>query len=364
MECYSRMIGGEEHVYTIKKKKEIEVAIFNKKGCIAIYPGLYVSYLSGYYLRKGFPYNSPIEYLEKPSKDVNIFRVNYDRMKYLNRFVSLKYQRNTFDIRIKQNIFEEIEYRKKYNHEIEMLGKANLKELIIYPSVLELKNKYIKPLLNFIRNNPDYLKNGVAVLLYCVRHNLSSFDGYEELKFKNKLIKTFKFSNEDAKSFIKNYGIDSRNFDLYKDSLILAKKCGVDSIGFPKNLTGTHIYYLSKVNAKAYEEENKILNKLPNIYRINFKKKNTCYDFKILSSNDDFNFIADEFHNCIAKIYKDEVLKHKCLIILVKKENEDFACLEWDLETKKIGQLYEKYNKALPMEEDKLIRRNFKVLAV
>ena len=87
------------------------------------------------------------------------------------------------------------------------------------------------------------------------------------------------------------------------------------------------------------------------------------YEINLLNKVKSFSDIAEEFHNCIYSTYFTMCSDGKYVVLLIKKNNEDYACMGFNIIGNKgqFDQCYKKNNESLETREFNIFKRNIKL---
>ena len=128
-------------------------------------------------------------------------------------------------------------------------------------------------------------------------------------------------------------------FKHYKDVYTLANELGILKIGFPSDL---HAYEQNLIELKQKKDLKSVSNRsIKAVKDIAICLKNKSlnnYKVEVLKTPRKIKEIAIEFHNCIYSTYLSKVIKGNYILGLIKKNNEDYACVGF--ENYKLDQLY------------------------
>ena len=359
MTAYST-IDLKSEVETLIDNKSRIVALYQKGKCIKVNNALCQTYSRGHYISK--EYDS--SFLVEPIKDnLNITRVCKNRIEYLRQYEELKY--HTLDRQIFNDVYKEKEWRIKYNRQIEILEKNGYCDLLDKKSVLELNKTDLKGFIKIYDEN----NSNINYVLNALKKGFKTIDEYLYSIRIKKVKKTFNFNNKEAKFFIKKYvkGFYYADFNMifkhYKDVYILANELGILKIGFPSDLRAyeQHLIELKQKN-DLKSVSNRNIKAVKGIAICLKNKSLSNYKVNVLNTPRKIKEVAIEFHNCIYSTYLSKVIKGNYILGLIKKNNEDYACVGF--ENYKLDQLYGKFNKALPQDEYKKITRGLKLVRI
>lgn len=378
MNCYSKMVGAREFIYTdTKKKKKVWVATFKKGKIFAVNYCLEFGIYNGYFFKKGLEYEPEDEVAFLIDKDNsfpwNITRICLNRKSWLGHYKKLAYQKR--ELTLAYNPYKEKELREKYSHNVEFLEKYIVSRNLGYPymslftpKVLELNGSEAMAFIKYLKDKIDDLTSyGSVEMLRAFKGGYKTFKEYEHSRNIKKLCKLFKFDKEDAEYFIKNY-TKTLGFKeavrIYDDTLKLANKLGKSAIGFPKDLLAyeRELIELDK-EIKNKKSDEKLINTISKFILKDKKLIEKGYEPLVLKSTNEFSRVADEFQNCIYSTYFSKCVDGKYMILLLKKNNEDYACVGFN----KVGkhfifdQAYKKCNEIIEKSEYNFIKENLKV---
>ena len=359
---FKSIIDPNTDIETLFDSKNRVVAVYEKGKCKKVIDRLCFAPLHGYYEAKDTSYYKYSDsFVEPNSEDINITRCCTNKDEYLKATPELKYHEFRYDIF--DNPYKEKEWRIKYNRQIEILEKNCYSDLLDKKSVLELNKNDLKGFIKIYNENTS----NINYALNALKKGFKTINEYLYSIRAKKLKKTFNFNNKEAKFFIKKYvtGFFYADFNMifkeYKDVYTLANELGISKIGFPIDLKE---YERSLITLKEIKELNKISNrtikkvKNKTILLRNTKLKD--YQVEVLKTPRKIKEIASEFHNCIYSTYLSKVIKGNYILGLIKKNNENYACVGY--KNGKLDQLYGKFNKALPLDEYKKITRSLKLV--
>ena len=381
MICYSQMRGDKEFLYTdTKKKKKVWVATFLKGKIYSCNYNLEYGFYNGYYFKK-MDNSTPEEENEclidqNTTFPWNLSRVCTNRKSWLKSHYKLRYQK--CEISIFDNPYKELELRLKHPKNVELLEKfliqAHLKNdysyasLLSSVSVLKLNGKATIEFIKYLSENYSYFAfHGAKALLNAFKGGFKDYPSYEYKNDIKRVEKKLGLNEKDAKYFYKLYkkdlGLDNA-ISIYKDTLKLSKELGKSSIGFPRDLKD---YEWKLITLKREMENKDKEEKLKeNMAKISVNSGNLTkrgYEINLLNKVKSFSDIAEEFHNCIYSTYFTMCSDGKYAVLLIKKNNEDYACMGFNINGNKgqFDQCYKKNNESLETRELNIFKRNIKL---
>lgn len=365
---FTSTIDLNTDIETLFDKKNRVVAVYEKGKCKKVIDRLSFNCFAGYYLSKD---NYYFKYKDKlvtaVSEDLNITRVCKNKYEYLRACSELKYHKLSESIF--NDPYKEKEWRIKYNSQIELLEKRGIHWLLDKKSVLELNENDFK---KFIKDYCYEASNSVKDALLAFKKGFKKVRDYKKSRYIDIVSNELKLEKKDATYFLKRYFYSNYHDDVrvlktiikqYKDILNLAQDLGINNVGFPRNL---RLYELDLIDLKNRMDLKKLSNRtikpVKNINILLTNKKMKQYKVEVLKSPRRFKEIADEFHNCIYTNYLKDVEDGVYIIGLIKKDGENYACVGF--KDGKVDQLYLEYNKPLPEEEYKKLKRSLKVVRI
>lgn len=359
---FKSIIEPSTDIEILFDSKNRVVAVYEKGKCKKVIDRLCFAPLHGYYEAKDTSYYKYSDSLvEAKSEDLNITRCCTNKDEYLKATPELKY--HTFIYSIFDDPYKEKQWRIKYNRQIEILEKNGYSDLLNKKSVLELNKSDLKGFIKIYNENTS----NINYALNALKKGFKTIDEYLYSIRVKKLKKTFNFNNKEAKFFIKKYlkwfyyADFNMIFKHYKDVYTLANELGISKIGFPSDL---HAYEQHLIELKQKKDLKSVSNRsIKAVKGIAICLKNKSlnnYKVDVLKTPRQIKEVAIEFHNCIYSTYLSKVIKGNYILGLIKKNNEDYACVGF--ENYKLDQLYGKFNKALPQDEYKKITRGLKLV--
>ena len=220
---------------------------------------------------------------------------------------------------------------------LEPLAKCGLQYLYSDKRVLNLSDENKKSFISWFKaNKQDVLKQHPSynIIHQCMRFNLTlkEYPDYRSTRDVQIALKEFKFDFNLCNDIKKHLANQYVSVDIYKDYLIMAKNLKMNlsdrGVLFPKSVHKAHNELVELSN----KERTNILNsKLKKVYSILKGMEITDDNFKIFipKNLDDFKFIGESLHNCVARCNYDEKMANGQLIIVaVYKDNKPLECCE------------------------------------